>query len=188
MKGVIFCYLKEFIEERYGLETWYELIDLCPLKQKPPYVKPGNYSHFDFLSIVDGIANKVGESSNIFIKEFGKATFQRMARDYPVFVEKYDHPKPFLLTVDGIIHVEVQKLFSNAELPQFYYEDVGENALIIRYQSERKLCPLMEGLILGATNYFQYNVNITHDPCMHQGSDHCKFLLRFTPQYAEAID
>jgi hypothetical protein len=41
------------------------------------------------------------------------------------------------------------------------------------YKSPRKLCQLAEGLISGSAKHFNQNYKMTHDPCMHNGSDHC---------------
>ena len=179
MKGVIFCYLKELISEKFGEKVWYKIVDLCPLKKKPVYIKPESYPDSDFLQIVEKASEENKESPTQFIQNLGKKLFPKMARDYPIFVSNFDHPKPFLLTVENIIHVEVKKLYPDAELPKFTYTDSGLDSLIIDYSSPKKLCSLMEGLIIGCSEFYGYDVEINHSPCIHDGSDYCRFSLVF---------
>ena len=59
-----------------------------------------------------------------------------------------------LKTVDGVIHVEVRKLYDDTYLPVFQYQEPAEDQLIITYYSKRKLYPFMEGLIEGVSLHF----------------------------------
>jgi predicted hydrocarbon binding protein len=85
--------------------------------------------------------------------------------------------KPFLLTLDQVIHVEVRKLYSDAGLPEFKYQDENDNELVMLYRSPRKLCALAEGLMAGAAKHFNSDYQLKHDICMHNGDDHCRFEL-----------
>jgi len=50
------------------------------------------------------------------------------------------------MMVDELIHVEVKKLYKDAQLPEFNYEDHIDDKLTMIYRSPRKLCFLSEGL------------------------------------------
>lgn len=65
-----------------------------------------------------------------------------------------------LREVDRHIHVEVKKLYPDAELPVFYYHDIDESRLQLTYESSRNLPDLAEGLIEGCANHFNEQLQI----------------------------
>ena len=62
------------------------------------------------------------------------------------------------MSVHGIIHVEVKKLYPDANLPQFLSEEPSEDKLIMIYRSPRNLPSLAEGLIDGAAKRFNQEI------------------------------
>jgi hypothetical protein len=64
--------------------------------------------------------------------------------------------------------------------PSFTYEEAGADELVIHYRSARKLCAFMEGLLDGVALYFQEEIQHEQRRCMHTGSDHCEFALKFS--------
>ena len=179
MKGIIFNLLEEFITEGWGEEKYEEILKLCPLHTKQPFVGPGTYPDEDLVAIATSTANKLGISFHQALKSFGKYCFPKLAKKYPDFLTPYNHPKDFLKTVDSIIHVEVKKIFRDAYLPKFIYDDPAQNRLIIEYESKRKLCQFMEGLIEGVSEYFKTKIEYKQTQCTLNGSKTCKFDLTF---------
>jgi len=65
--------------------------------------------------------------------------------------------------VDDTIHVEVRKLYPDAELPAFTCEQPEPHRLVMVYQSHRGMADLAEGLIAGAIAYFHESVQLQRD-------------------------
>jgi hypothetical protein len=105
--------------------------------------------------------------------------FHQLAARYPVFLNQSDNLRDFLISVGSVIHIEVQKLYDNPNLPTFSYDTSRDDQLIMRYKSPRKLCVLAEGLMRGASEYYKTPIEIDHPVCMHKGSDHCDLVVRF---------
>ena len=76
----------------------------------------------------------------------------------PIYKQAFN-AKSFLNSIESVIHVEVHKMYENAYTPTFDYQDTGENELVIRYKSKRKLYALMEGLIIGVGEHFNCTIN-----------------------------
>lgn len=83
----------------------------------------------------------------------------------------------FLKSIHDVIHKEVEKLYKTQNLPVIRCEQPGPDLLLMDYRSPRKLCHLADGLIRGAAKQFNTEVLISHDVCMHDGSDHCEFRI-----------
>ena len=56
--------------------------------------------------------------------------------------------------LDGDIHVQVRKLYPDADLPRFTVISRTDNSMRLRYFSERELYPLAEGLMDAAAAHF----------------------------------
>lgn len=179
MKGIIFNLLEKFITQNWGEEQYDEILGECSLQTKEPFVGPGTYPDEDLVAIVTKAVEKLAVPLPDALRAFGKFCFPELAKRYPVFVTPYRHPKPFLQTVDSIIHVEVKKLYEDAKLPRFYYDDPAPDRLVIVYESERRMCQVMEGLIEGVAEFYHSPIQYKQTRCMLKGEEVCEFALRF---------
>ena len=176
MKGIVFNILNEMVEEKFGLAAWDGLLDATDLDGV--YVATETYPDEELLSLVGAAETATGIPAADLVKAFGEYMVPKFAANYPVFFEDQPNLKAFLLTVDQVIHVEVRKLYPEAGLPEFQYEDANDDELTMLYKSPRKLCSLAEGLISGSAKHFAETYQLKHDICMHKGDDHCALELK----------
>ncbi len=179
MKGVIFNLFEGFVSEGWGEEAYEALLDACPLHTQEPFVGPGTYPDADMIALVTKACERFEVTAPDALRAFGTYCFPQLASKFPKFVQGYDHPKAFLMSVHDIIHVEVRKLFKDAVTPSFVYQDPAPDRLVIEYRSERKLCYLMEGLLDGVSDHFSVAIDRVQTQCVHEGADTCVFELRF---------
>ena len=123
MKGVIFNLVEKFITENWGEEKYEEVLSLCSLQTKEPFVGPGTYPDADLISIVGKASEVLGVSVPDALKAFGKFMLPQLIAKFPNFVTPYKNPKDFLMTIDSVIHVEVRKLYRDADTPKFTFTD-----------------------------------------------------------------
>ncbi len=187
MKGIIFNLLEQFVTENLGEEKYEEILEGCPLKTREPFVGPGSYPDEDLMLIVEKIIETMGITLPEALRAFGRFCIPKMAERFPDFMTPYDHPKPFLKAVHSIIHVEVQKLYPDAETPSFVYDEQAPEHLIIRYSSRRRMCQFMEGLIDGVAAYYSSPILHKQKHCMLAGGEICEFELTFTTGEKPAI-
>lgn len=176
MKGVIFTFLADMVEEQFGLETWDAILTETGLNGV--YVSTETYPDAEVFKLVEATHNATGIPASELIKAFGQYAFSKFQKSHPSFCKAEYTLKEFLLTVDSVIHVEVKKLQPEASLPSFEYKDQAENELTMLYSSPRKLCMLAEGLIAGAANFYKTQYTLTHGKCMHNGDDHCEMHIK----------
>ena len=67
----------------------------------------------------------------------------------------------FLKTIDEVVHIEVRKLYPDAELPSFETVEAGPAHLQMTYRSPRCLGDFAEGLMEGCFAHFGENVSLT---------------------------
>ncbi len=159
------------------MEAWDSLLQKAGLNGI--YTAAGSYPDLQAFNIVGALSKHSGMATDTLLGVFGEYMFSGFVSQYPTFFPEGIHTKELLKSVDGIIHVEVQKLFPDAILPKFEYEDPSEDRLVMKYTSQRKLCKLAEGLFNGAAKHFGESIEHTQSKCMLLGDDHCRFELKF---------
>ena len=159
MKGIVFTEFLELVENEFGLEVVQQIIDECELETEGVYTSVGTYSHKDMFKMVGKLSEIKGIPVPALLTVFGEYFFTTLKEKYPVFVEK-PNLFSFLNSIDQYIHPEVLKLYPDAELPRFDAEIKSDNEIMLNYMSSRKMSDLAIGLIKGAANHFEEDVDV----------------------------
>lgn len=178
MKGIIFNLLEEVVADEYGEDTWDDVLARADVDGA--FTSLGSYSDEQFTRLVEAAAAVLDRPANDVIRWFGTKAIPLLAAKYPAFFDKHQATRPFLLTVNGIIHPEVRKLYPGAETPDFEIDGTSPELLVMGYYSKRRLCALAEGFIAGAADHFDERAQVTHCTCMHRGDPHCRLEISFT--------
>lgn len=170
MKGIVFTELLEMIEDQYG----YELVDQLLLESDLPsggtYTAIGTYNHIEMVTLVHKLSQKTQLPVPDLLRAYGRYIFGTFTRIYRPLVERATSAFDLLQSVHQYIHVEVRKLYPDAELPHFTVEQPAENRLIMHYESERKLSDFAQGLIEGCLAHFGDTATITKTDLTEDGS------------------
>ena len=70
-------------------------------------------------------------------------------------------------------------IIPGATPPRFTYEDLSSDELIMIYNSKRKLCTFLKGLITGVAVHYNEKIEIEELECMKAGTTHCKLKIKF---------
>ncbi len=182
MKGIIFTVLEKMVQEKFGLETWDLLLAKVNPQSGGAYTTAATYEDAELLNLVSNLSIMTSISQEDLIFAFGEYMLLQLSIKYPGFFKGIDF-RNFLVSIDNVIHVEVKKLYPEANLPDFQYEMPSENELIMLYRSPRKMCRLAEGLIQGASLHFNTKYNLKHTKCLHRGDDHCRMEIKIEAAY-----
>ena len=186
MKGTIFNLFEQFLDENYGEDSFFKVHQksMQDLETKEPFVGPKNYPDADMMCIVAQSLQEVKEDNiEILLNKFGEFSLIHLLDTGKSFMKEYDHPKPMLQDLDGVIHVEVKKVFSGANPPRFYCIDEGEDKLTMIYESERKMYDFYEGLITGLAKHYNMKIDCVRDFREYEGKEMCHFDLTFEVPY-----
>ncbi len=180
MKGIVFNILEALIVEKFGDETMEEIYANVQFSGDVlPFISPETYPDSDLYAMVTFLSKKTSIPVDDLIFEFGKFMFPVFFIKFPVFFEKIESPIEFLKTINDIIHVEVKKIFDEANPPMVKVKQIEENQILLYYNSERKLCKLLEGLLEGMASHFKTKISYTHEICMKNGADQCVYEIKF---------
>jgi len=179
LKGIVFNLAQEVITESYGEDTWDGLLDSAGLEGS--YTSLGNYPDGDLAALVGAAASALDLPPADIVRDLGRGAMPRLANRYPSFFEGHVSTESFLLTLNEIIHAEVRKLYPDAALPTFGFDTSEPGALVLIYDSKRRLCALAEGFIHGAAARFGEHAVITQAECMDRGDARCLLRCVFAP-------
>jgi hypothetical protein len=180
MKGVVFTEFIEMVEEVWSPEV----ADAIITKVDPPsggaYTSVGTYSYEEMVGLVTELSNQVNTPVPDLLRTFGRQLFKQFGLKFgDLFVDAED-AFSFLEKVDAIIHVEVRKLYSDAELPRFEMERVNDDTLVMVYESPRAMSDFGEGLMLGCFDHFGETIEIQKEDLSEGKGTKVRFELRRT--------
>ena len=175
MKGVIFNLLETVVSDAHGPDAWDELLERAALEGA--YAGVGRYPDEELLALVAETATLRGEDPDVVVRWFGRRAMPHLAAAYPSFFDERPDLRSFLLSLNTIVHAEVRKLYPGAVVPEFRFEDETEGAMVLGYDSPRRLCVLAEGFILGAGDHYGASVTVTQPDCMRRGAPSCRLVV-----------
>lgn len=177
MKGIVFNLLEEVVTQQYGDDIWDSLLDAAGLDGT--YTSLGTYPDEQIGALVAIAAQKLGLTPFEVLRWFGQRSMPLLVERYPEFFRSQSSTRPFLLSVNHIIHPEVRKIYPHAQVPTFEFSDTPDGRLMMGYQSPRRLCALAQGFAEGAAAHYGESIRFDHQECMHKGDDRCLCLISF---------
>ena len=104
------------------------------------------------------------------LRLFGHHLFKVFHYNYPDFFKPEFDSFAFLESIDNYIHVEVAKLYPDAQLPRFNTAQTGDSSMEMIYHSERRMAPLAHGLIEKTLEFYNEQGEIRMETLDEEGS------------------
>jgi hypothetical protein len=177
MKGIVFRELVDMVESHFSPETADKIISSSRLATGGAYTSVGTYDHTEIVELVSHLSATTGISQPDLLSTFGEHLLNRFALLYPAHFIGQTSTFDFLAILDNKIHVEVKKLYPDAELPVFEHGSTDPNKLVFVYRSKRPFADLAEGLIRGCIRYFNEEIVLTREDLPSDGGAHTRFTL-----------
>jgi predicted hydrocarbon binding protein len=179
MKGTINKGIQELVEKRFGPEAWDNIKELAKCEE-PFFSTSDDYPDRLTLDLANAAAKVCGLPLEIVLVEFGKFWVSNTGvKLYPTFFKLAGKTaREFLLNMDRV-HRLVTKNIANAKPPRFEYEELPDSRLLVHYRSERRLCPVLRGLIQGVGIYFGEELQVKETGCMNDGAPQCTMEVTF---------
>lgn len=167
MKGVIFNATQEAVIELFDEDTWDDLLDAAGLEGV--YSSVGTYEDADLVAIVVAATKATGLSADEVMVAVGRKALSHLADRVPSLIGDCTNAYEMLGMIHDVIHVEVMKLYEDAQPPQFSYSDLPGGGLRMGYRSPRNLDALAEGLVYGVGDRFGEELQVTRHPATSDG-------------------
>ena len=177
MKGIVFNLLQEVVSRDYGEDAWDDLLDAAEVGGV--YTSLGSYPDEDLSALVGAASATLELPPQDVIRWFGRNALPLLAESHPEFFTGHASARPFVLTLNDIIHPEVRKVYPGADVPVFDFDATSDDVLILGYDSHRKLCAFAEGMIEGAASHWGQTVTINQPQCMLRDDPKCVLEISF---------
>lgn len=178
MKGVVFDVVRDVVCAEYSVTAWDRI--LLEADVDGVYTSLGTYPDEELSAIVASASRVTGLPADELLRWLGRLAFPRLAVHIPETIFTLDSWQDLLAGLDRIIHAEVTRVYPDAVVPGFVASAAGTGVVQLRYQSERGLCALADGLVVGAGEWFDSELVVRHVRCVHRGDSEC--LLEVTEQ------
>ncbi|NLS12637.1 guanylate cyclase [Vibrio sp. SM6] len=164
MKGIIFTEFLDLVEEKFGLETLDRVLDLA--EDEGIYTSVGSYDHQKLVKLIVQLSRETNISPEVLQEVFGECAFIKLYETLPQkeSLQQCGTTLEFIRHVEHYIHVEVKKLYPDANPPKFEFIDETESHLIFDYCSVRCMSHVCFGLIKGCANHYDETVNVEMTP------------------------
>jgi len=179
MKGVINKGIQEFVEARFGHDVWDRITERAHCTE-PFFVTSEDYPDAMTLALVSAASEVSQLPADVVLEEFGKYWVPNSGREtYPTFFQLAGPtPREFLKSLNRV-HAQVTRNLPGAKPPRFEFEELPGGALRMHYHSERGLCPVLRGLILGVGIHFNQELRVDETVCVRRGDPHCTMEITF---------
>lgn len=168
MKGVVFTEFLDMVEDAYSADMVDDIVDAADLPSGGAYTAVGTYDHAEMAKLVIELSKRTDANVPDLLKAYGRHLFTRFFVGYPQFFEGIDESFGFLDTIESFIHVEVKKLYPDAELPEFETVEISPDHMKMIYRSPRCLGDFAEGLMEGCFKHFKDTVLLKRED-EHEG-------------------
>ena len=171
MKGIVFTEFLDLVEDKFGLEMVDKIIYQSELASEGIYTSVGTYSFSEMLQLVTNLSDNTGISTDDLLLVYAEHFFGMIERSYPGLLATYKDPIEMLASIENHIHVEVQKIYPEAELPTFIVEEKTENSLTMVYKSSRAMHHFGLGLMNKTFEHFNTEASIVLEKIKEDGTE-----------------
>lgn len=172
MHGIVFASLHDYTRARLGPGATTEIF------AGRFYSMTEAHPDSDLIDLLHSAADQSGQPLDALVRDFGVFTAEHtFPRLYPAFYEIAADSRSFLLGVETRIHELVRATIPDARPPALRVHP-GADGLEIDYSSPRRLCRLLEGLIVGTGHHYGEHLTVSETACMRDGAPSCLFTVR----------
>ncbi|PZW37954.1 heme-NO-binding protein [Mesonia algae] len=170
MKGIVFTEFLEMVEESFGLEILDYIINSSELASEGSYTAVGTYDFFEMQQMLVHLSEVTKIPVNDLIYTYGLYFFKTIESQHADIFQHYTSPIDFVSSIENHIHVQVKKIYPDAELPSFKIVNQNTQELQLIYSSERAMYMFAKALMEKTFEYYKKNVEINFELLNNQGT------------------
>jgi len=176
MKGIVFTEFLELVEDKFGLEMVDNIIENSNLESNGIYTSIGTYNFSEMLQLLQNLSGNTGISIDDLLLVYAEHFFSVLKKSYPQLIDAYKDPIDMLSSIENHIHVEVRKIYPDAELPTFQVLEKTKNSLVMIYKSSRAMHHFGLGLMNKTFEHFNSKATIKLEKIKEDGTE-VKFVI-----------
>lgn len=176
MKGIVFTEFLDLVEKKFGLVMVDKIISQSQLESGGAYTAIGTYAFSEMLQLLKNLNQNTGIAIDNLLLVYAEHFFSVLEKNYPDLLSRYKDPIEMLASIENHIHVEVRKIYPDAELPEFEILEKTSNSLIMLYKSNRAMHHFGLGLMNKTFEHFDSTAEIILEKIKEDGTE-VKFII-----------
>jgi len=176
MKGIVFTEFLELVEDKFGLEMVDHIISSSELESQGVYTSVGTYSFSEMLQLLEHLSKKTDLSIDNLLLVYAEHFFGVIEDSYPGLLATYKDPIEMISSIENHIHVEVRKIYPDAELPTFEVVEKTKDSLVLIYTSSRAMHHFGLGLMNKTFEHFDATATIELEKIKEDGTE-VRFII-----------
>ncbi|WP_397364615.1 heme NO-binding domain-containing protein [Olleya sp. R77988] len=171
MKGIVFTEFLDLVEDKFGLDMVDKIINASSLESEGVYTSVGTYKFSEMLQLLQHLSSNTGISIDDLLLVYAEHFFSVLEDSYPGLLATYKDPIEMLASIEDHIHIEVRKIYPDAELPTFEIVEKTNNSLIMIYKSSRAMHHFGLGLMNKTFEHFNSSATIQLEKIKEDGTE-----------------
>lgn len=176
MKGIVFTEFLDLVEDKFGLEVLDKILTQSNLESGGVYTSVGTYSFSEMLQLLQHLSAHTSISIDDLLLVYAEHFFGVIEESYPGLLATYKDPIEMLSSIENHIHVEVRKIYPDAELPTFEVVEKTQDSLVMIYKSSRAMHHFGLGLMNKTFEHFNSTATIALEKLNTDGTE-VKFVI-----------
>ncbi|WP_203258925.1 heme NO-binding domain-containing protein [Hyunsoonleella ulvae] len=176
MKGIVFTEFLDLVEDKFGLEMVDKIIQSSDLESGGIYTSVGTYKFSEMLQLLQHLSASTGMSIDDLLLVYAEHFFGVLEDSYPGLLATYSGPIEMLASIENHIHIEVRKIYPDAELPTFEVVEKSKDSLVMIYKSSRAMHHFGLGLMNKTFEHFNSTADIVLEKLKEDGTE-VKFVI-----------
>jgi hypothetical protein len=177
VKGIVFTEFLDLVEDKFGLVMVDHIISSSNLESDGIYTSIGTYRFSEMLQLLQHLSERTEISIDTLLLVYGEHFFSVIEKSYPSLLDTFNDPIDMLSSIENHIHIEVRKIYPDAELPTFNAVEKTANSLTLDYKSSRAMHHFGLGLMNKTFEHFNSTATITMQKIKEDGTE-VRFFIK----------
>lgn len=178
MHGILHKSLKSYVAENMGEDVWDDILDRAEIDPKL-YLPVSHYPDSDLTRSLSVIAEMSGHEEAAVQRDFGAFLADDLLSTFKAHVRD-DWSTFDLLESLPTIYDQIEAQNPETTTPDVSTERLGDGVAVVEFRSDRDLCTLGEGIVVGLAEALDDPCEVTQELCSRDGEDHCEFHVART--------
>jgi hypothetical protein len=143
---------------------------------KPKFDPAGTYSDEIFFALLEQGTRLARREADRLLREFGAELIAIFHEQYPTSYPP-EGARRFLLSLSDLWQARIEDSRPGVPSAPIIVSELEGGKLRVAYQSPRRLCPLVAGMLEGAGAHYQTPVRHHEETCARKGDAQCLFVV-----------
>lgn len=176
MHGIVHKTLKEHVQENVDAVSWDEVVNWAELEPKL-YLPVSHYPDEEATAVFEALAAMTGETEAAVQRAFGRSLGPELLNTFKAHVRDDWRTREVLLALETV-YDRVGAQDEESDLPEVA-TGADDGAVVVTYRSERALCSVARGVVLGIADHYDDDVEVSESTCTREGDDRCTLRVEF---------